>query len=334
MLHSNNITHHFKSTILSTQILNYHSPTVFPLIFISRKLYSKSFTQKKNNSVTQFNKKLISFCDISTSLKSSLTNNLNNINHRSREISIENSIYFTQKRFFFHSNTETSEMNMKKLYDLNCAVLSPQDKHESTVIWLHGLGDNHEGFADIFETYLKKPTMKVILPNAPKIPITINGGYSMPGWYDITSFSFENRDEDKERMLQNAQKIANIVQDEINLLGDPKKVLLGGFSQGGALSLLTCFGFLNLQLAGVISCSGYWLLSSVPEISLKYKNNTPIAAWHGRMDPVVPYQLSLKGYDLFKKAYGEGLSFDFHDGNFQHTLFQIEIIKKWIHDRL
>mmetsp|Transcript_10692 Transcript_10692/g.39977 ORF Transcript_10692/g.39977 Transcript_10692/m.39977 type:complete len:269 (+) Transcript_10692:47-853(+) len=241
------------------------------------------------------------------------------------------------KRHYFQS---PASMKLQNLHGLNCAVLPPKQEHKHTVVWSHGLGDSHEGFQGLFEMVLQSPHMKVILPNAPKRPITVNGGMTMPGWYDIVSLGMDRKynpeEEDVDGILKSAQKIAAIVNDEIAELGDSQKVIIGGFSQGAALSLLTCFSQLDQKLAALICCSGYWCLRDKQQVSLKHKNDTPMLVWHGKYDPVVPFDFAMDGYEQFKKAYGDGLSMETHVGNFEHSMDmeQAQQIKKWMKERL
>ena len=161
---------------------------------------------------------------------------------------------------------------------------------------------------------LLKHETQFIFPNAPTIPITVNMGMRMPGWYDITDFGdLANRSEDDTGILRSQKVFHNLIAAEVAAGIPSERIVLGGFSQGGAMSLLAGTTA-PTRLGGIFGLSCYLLLkdkvqSLVPADSPNAK--TPIFMGHGDGDPVVKYawgkataeQLRAWGYDVDFKTY-------------------------------
>lgn len=168
--------------------------------------------------------------------------------------------------------------------------------------------------ADTWRSQSKFPHTKFIFPNAPQIPITINMGMRMPGWYDITDFGdLANRSEDEAGIVRSQEVFHGLIADEIKNGIDTERIVLGGFSQGGAMSLMagiTC----PTKLGGIFGLSCYMFLQGkVKEMVPKDTPNqeTPIFMGHGEADPLVKVQwgrdtaqkLKDWGYDVDLKTY-------------------------------
>jgi len=171
--------------------------------------------------------------------------------------------------------------------------LTPNEGFDTILIWLHGLGDSAEGYSDFFASENRPipKRMKVILLTAPNAPVTVNGGMSMPSWFDIkdmTKFSVCENEANR-----NALKVNKIVENEAkNVNDDYSKIFIGGFSQGASLSLMVALSFKNI-LGGVVSCSGFLF----PTIELTDdKKNVPIFAYHGTSDQVIGEFLANQSY--------------------------------------
>ena len=132
---------------------------------------------------------------------------------------------------------------------------------------MHGLGDSGAGFLDVFcDTNLQvvPPSCKVILPTAPQMNVTCNGGYRMNSWFDI--YSLDRKESDTLQQIRenvnqtHIQKSVNIIhrmlKEEVAELGSTEKVFVGGFSQGCALSLASFLLFEGGRLGGVVGLSG------------------------------------------------------------------------------
>ena len=123
-------------------------------------------------------------------------------------------------------------------FESSTVTIEPKEQHRYSLIWLHGLGDTGQGFKSFFTSDVILPHCKVILPTAPKRKVTVLGGQISTSWYDITSFS--NPDVVTDQMLAkkfNQQqikisvgKVVDLINAEVEKLGDPSKVFIGGFS--------------------------------------------------------------------------------------------------------
>jgi predicted esterase len=205
-------------------------------------------------------------------------------------------------------------------------VIPAQGKHTATLIVTHGLGDSGVGWVFLAEQWLMKNKMeqvKFVFPNAPSIPITINGGMRMPGWYDIvsspsregqsktmvltkiqTSFETINRTEDEAGILRSQQYLHGLIAEEVASGIPSERIVLGGFSQGGAMSLmagLTC----PQKLGGIVGLSCYLLLQSKIKNLIDHGDNvnkdTKIFMGHGDSDPVVKPQFGKMTADQLKE---------------------------------
>jgi len=137
-----------------------------------------------------------------------------------------------------------------------CIVLMPKSgTYQKVVLWFHGLGDTADGWAGLMPQ-LEIENAKFILPTAPERPISINGGYAMPGWSDIFGLDMEAA-EDKKGFDESAARVNSLIQAEIDKGVAPSKILVGGFSQGGALALHVSLRS-PLALAGCVALST-WL---------------------------------------------------------------------------
>ncbi|POS82843.1 hypothetical protein EPUL_004970, partial [Erysiphe pulchra] len=174
------------------------------------------------------------------------------------------------------------------------AVIVPAvRKHTATVIIAHGLGDSGNGWTFLAEKWRKEKRfeeVKFIFPNAPTRPITVNMGINMPGWYDILHFSDINASQDEKGIMASRSYFHDLIATEISSGIPSERVVLGGFSQGAAMSILsgiTC----PSKLAGIFALSGYMLLSNkVGELLAQAKNtnkDTKIFMGHGEDDQLV-----------------------------------------------
>ncbi|KAH8661944.1 Phospholipase/carboxylesterase/thioesterase [Xylariales sp. PMI_506] len=215
---------------------------------------------------------------------------------------------------------------MSSLRRMAPLLFQPAKKHTATVIFLHGLGDTGYGWADAFENWRlrsKLDEVKFILPHAPQIPITCNGGMRMPGWYDIFALTGRIEDlrtnQDEAGMNVTREYLSGIIQAEIDAGIPAERIVVGGFSQGGAMALYTGLTA-KVKLAAIVGLSSYLPLDSkIPELLKETNNNqkTPVLMCHGNVDMVVPYVLGREssamlksiGFDVtFKEYSGMGHS--------------------------
>jgi phospholipase/carboxylesterase len=158
----------------------------------------------------------------------------------------------------------------------------------AAVIWMHGLGASGDDFAAIVpELDLSgcRP-IRFVFPHAPQMPVTINGGYVMPAWYDIFAPDLVKR-EDAAGIERSAKDIEALIAEQVSRGIAPEHIVLAGFSQGCAMTLHTGLRH-PAKLAGLMALSGYLPLASTLEQQRSLANaKTPIFLAHGLADPVV-----------------------------------------------
>jgi phospholipase/carboxylesterase len=158
----------------------------------------------------------------------------------------------------------------------------------NAVIWLHGLGADGNDFAAIVpELDLQGcPPIRFVFPHAPSIPVTLNGGYVMPAWYDILGTDLAKR-EDATGIHHSARAIEALIAHEVQRGIAPGAIVLAGFSQGCAMALQVGLRH-GARLAGIMALSGYLPLADTLAAERSTANAaTPIFMAHGLADPVV-----------------------------------------------
>lgn len=203
---------------------------------------------------------------------------------------------------------------------------------DAAVIWLHGLGADGNDFAPIVPELRLPPQMAVrfIFPHAPSIPVTINQGYVMPAWYDIRSLT-DDRRVDEAGLRQSAAGVHQIISEQIAAGVDSRRIVLGGFSQGGAVVLeagLSC----PHPLAGIMSLSSYF--PTADTVSVHPVNaDLPIRVFHGTQDPVVSESLGKLSVSRLQE---KGFKPVYSSYPMQHSvcLEEIRDISVWLQDVL
>lgn len=170
--------------------------------------------------------------------------------------------------------------------------------YENVVFFFHGLGDTADGWARAMPDLALENT-KFILPTAPSRPISLNGGYSMPGWSDIFGLD-ESAKEDRKGFDESSERINSLIQMELDKNINPSKIVLAGFSQGGALALHTALRSQH-TLGGCIGLST-WLPfnGDYPSALSPSSTNLPIFQAHGTSDAVVRYQWGQNTHNMLK----------------------------------
>lgn len=173
---------------------------------------------------------------------------------------------------------------------LPCVEVEPQEPANAAIIWLHGLGADGHDFEPIVPhiKFAEGVQARFVFPHAPKIPVTINGGMRMPAWYDILEMSI-NRNVDEQQLRASAAQAAALIEREIERGIPAERIVLAGFSQGGAVAYEAGLSF-NKKLAGVMCFSTYLATHASVQTSEAQKT-TPFLVQHGSQDPVVPAQL-------------------------------------------
>ncbi|KAG0264837.1 hypothetical protein BG011_005960 [Mortierella polycephala] len=146
------------------------------------------------------------------------------------------------------------------------------------------------------------PHVKFIFPNAPAIPITVNGGMLTPAWYNILSMSTINRQQDENGMLQSRQQVMQIIRKEVEQNKIPtNRIVIGGFSQGCVLGLLTALTSEH-RFGGIVALSGYMpLYDTIMTIAADANRKTPVFWGHGDADAVVKYEYGKQSVELLQE---------------------------------
>lgn len=210
--------------------------------------------------------------------------------------------------------------------------------HEScdwSVIWMHGLGADGSDFVPILPELGLDPSIRIrfVFPNAPAIPVTCNGGYVMPAWYDIISLDKNNREVDVDGIIKSRQQIRDLIKREEELGIPSHRIFVAGFSQGGALAYTT--GLTHPKpLAGIIALSTYLPVTQlVAEEATEANRQVPIFVAHGIEDDVVSIELGLRAREfLVQNSY----ACQWHEYPMPHSicLEEIQDIGTWLSQRI
>ena len=217
----------------------------------------------------------------------------------------------------------------------DAVVLSPADRPaDAAVIWLHGLGaDGHDFVPLVPELKLAHgAAIRFVFPHAQVRPVTINNGYSMRAWYDITSLTAAGRD-DETGIRESAQRIlAYITRERIAGIA-ANRIVLAGFSQGGAMALYTGLRH-DEPLGGILALSTYLPLKAQLSAEAHAANRrVPILMCHGTRDPVVTHALGASSRDTLA---AQGYDVDWREYPMEHSLCPAELadLTVWLKARL
>ncbi|NP_001040255.1 acyl-protein thioesterase 1 [Bombyx mandarina] len=169
----------------------------------------------------------------------------------------------------------------------NPVIIAAQARHTASLIFLHGLGDTGHGWASTIAG-IRGPHVKVICPTASTMPVTLNNGFRMPSWFDLRTLD-ATAPEDEEGIERATDLVHGLIADEVKAGVPADKVLLGGFSQGGALALYAALTYPE-RLAGVMSLSCWLPRHGYFPGGLKAPVDLPIFQAHGDKDPVVSFK--------------------------------------------
>ena len=188
---------------------------------------------------------------------------------------------------------------------------------DATIIWLHGLGADHTDFEPIVPELDLPPSVRFVFPDAPVRPVTINGGMRMRAWYDILQFGPGPEDA---AGIRESQKIVEGLIEQAKVPAE--RVVLAGFSQGGAIVLHTALRYPR-RLAGVVALSTYVPLQKDLERETSAENRgIPVFMAHGRFDDIIPLARAAASRDLLA---GMGYKVDWREYAMPHSVCMEEI---------
>lgn len=217
---------------------------------------------------------------------------------------------------------------------LDAIELETGDNPDAVVIWLHGLGADGSDFAPIVPQLklLDNLAVRFIFPHAPVRPITINQGYQMPGWYDIASLSIIEH-EDVDGIVESSTAIRQLceLQEERGI--DSRRIVLAGFSQGGAIAL-HCGLHYPRPVGGIMALSTYLpQCAALDTPDTAVNRATPVFMAHGLQDDVVAPQYGKQSYEQLQAA---GYRVSWHEYPMTHSVCieEIQDISEWLHNCL
>ena len=206
---------------------------------------------------------------------------------------------------------------------LQCVEVQTSPSPGATVILLHGLGADGYDFVPVVRELESHgaPPSRYVFPHAPTMPVTINGGYVMRAWYDILGADLVRR-EDERGIRASQAMVEALIEREVERGVARARIVLAGFSQGGAITLHT--GLRQPQpLAGLIALSCYLpLADAFPREASAASKGVPLFLAHGTQDPVVPLARGTASRDTLKAA---GYSVEWHDYPMPHSVSAEEI---------
>ncbi|PMX03620.1 carboxylesterase [Pseudomonas sp. FW215-R2] len=212
-------------------------------------------------------------------------------------------------------------------------ILQPVKAADACVIWLHGLGADRYDFLPVAEALQESLlSTRFVLPQAPTRPVTINGGYAMPSWYDIKAMS-PARAIDRDELEASADHVIELIEQQRASGIDASRIFLAGFSQGGAVVYHTAFLKWQGPLGGVLALSTYApTFSDELELSAS-QQRIPVLALHGQFDNVVQNSMGRTAYEYLK---AHGVTVTWQEYPMEHEVLPEEIrdIGVWLSKRL
>ena len=213
---------------------------------------------------------------------------------------------------------------------LETIELHPAGPARASVIILHGLGADGTDFlpmCDQLEIGSAGP-VRYLLPRAPVRPVTINGGHEMRAWYDIAGTQIDRR-EDEAGLLASMRDVHRLIDRERERGISANRIVLGGFSQGCAMTLLAGLRYPH-RLGGLVCLSGYLPLADSTARERHGANaEVPIFMAHGRRDGVIALERATASRDALAKL---GYRVEWHEYAMEHSVCmeEVEAINAWL----
>ena len=194
---------------------------------------------------------------------------------------------------------------------------------DAAVIFLHGLGDDGHGWSDMVPALRLPPSLSVrfVFPHAPEMPVTVNGGYVMPAWYDLYDADFGAR-ADLNGVRTSQSHLEHLVTRERERGIAASRIIVGGFSQGGAVALFAGLRHPE-RLAGIVALSTYLVdPASLAQQASSANRRTPIFVGHGTQDEVVRFEWGRSSAKLLEDA---GFPVEWHEYAMPHSAVLAEL---------
>jgi phospholipase/carboxylesterase len=223
-----------------------------------------------------------------------------------------------------YTTTETTEE----------VTLTPAQPAAASLILLHGLGADGWDFVPIVAELGLPESLPVrfVFPHAPVRPVTVNNGYQMRAWYDITAFTPEGR-ADAAGLAESSWRVNAYLKTEMARGVPASRIVLAGFSQGGAVALYAGLRFPE-RLGGLLALSTYLPFPATLAAEKSPANlDVPILMSHGRMDPIVPISM---GHEARDALAAQGYAVEWHEYPMQHEVCAAELVTigRWLQIRL
>ncbi|RUR33668.1 alpha/beta hydrolase [Vreelandella nanhaiensis] len=209
-------------------------------------------------------------------------------------------------------------------------IVEPQNGQpaDACVFIIHGLGADGHDFEPLIPA-LQLPDdahVRFIMPHAPRLPVTVNGGMVMPAWYDILAMDLGRR-VDEVQLKRSAERIQALIQEQIDHGIDSRRIIVAGFSQGGAVAYQAALSFPQ-PLGGLLAMSTYFATADSIEAS-EANRSLPIEVHHGNFDPIVAETLGRAAFDRLKE---QGYTVNYRQYPMAHALCpqQVNDIGQWL----
>jgi phospholipase/carboxylesterase len=214
---------------------------------------------------------------------------------------------------------------------LDCVEVNPSGRPAATIIWLHGLGaDGHDFEAIVPELHLPDSLpLRFVFPHAPRRTVSINAGMVMHAWFDIFDLNLNAKSVDKVQFLESVEMLGALIEDELRSGLAADRIVLAGFSQGGAVVLHTGLHF-RKRLAGILAMSMHLPTLGDRAAALSPANReVPIMIAHGQMDPVIPLAKAIETRQELTRL---GYAVSWHEYPIEHSVCPDEVadIRAWL----
>ena len=213
---------------------------------------------------------------------------------------------------------------------LPCIELETAPRPMASVIWLHGLGADGNDFVPVVRELALPASLPIrfVFPHAPVRPVTINNGFRMRAWYDIAAADLNNR-ADLAGVKQSQRQVEALIAREVDRGIAASRVVIAGFSQGGAVALYTGLRHAE-RLAGIIALSSYLIGADALAIEAASVNRSvPIFMGHGTADPVVRFDWGTASWQALAKA---GYNVEWHSYPMEHSVCmeEVDAVSAWL----